>query len=62
MQRFIASEAKVNLKDIRTGYFKRDRWQDLTGAAARFSDAPLFINDNPGMTVMSVRTISSRSS
>ena len=30
MQRFIASEAKVNLKDIRTGYFRRDRWQDLT--------------------------------
>ena len=58
MQRFIASEAKVNLKDIRTGYFKRDRWQDLTGAAARFSEAPLFINDNPGMTVMNVRTIS----
>ena len=58
MQRFIASEAKVNLKDIRTGYFKRDRWQDLTGAAARFAEAPLFINDNPGMTVMNVRTIS----
>lgn len=58
MQRFIASEAKVNLKDIRTGYFKRDRWQDLTGAAARFAEAPLYINDNPGMTVMSVRTIS----
>lgn len=58
MQRFIASEAKVNLKDIRTGYFKRDRWQDLTGAAARFSEAPLYINDNAGMTVMNVRTIS----
>ncbi|MEK7232213.1 MAG: replicative DNA helicase [Elusimicrobiota bacterium] len=58
MQRFIASEAKVNLKDIRTGYFRRDRWQDLTGAAARFAEAPLFINDNPGMTVMNVRTIS----
>ncbi len=58
MQRFIASEAKVNLKDIRTGYFKRDRWQDLTGAAARFSEAPLFINDNPGMTVFNVRAIS----
>jgi len=57
MQRFIAAEAKVNLKDIRTGYFRRDRWQDLTNAAARFSDAPLFINDNPGMTVFSVRAI-----
>jgi len=58
MQRFIASEAKVNLKDIRTGYFKRDRWQDLTGAAARFAEASLFINDNPGMTVFNVRAIS----
>ncbi len=57
MQRFIAAEAKVNLKDIRTGYFKRDRWQDLTGAAARFAEAPLFINDNPGMTVFNVRAI-----
>lgn len=57
MQRFIAAEAKVNLKDIRTGYFRRDRWQDLTNAAARFAEAPLFINDNPGMTVFSVRAI-----
>ena len=58
MQRFIAAEAKVNLKDIRTGFFRRDRWQDLTSAAARFSDSPLYINDNPGMTVFSVRAIS----
>lgn len=58
MQRFIAAEAKVNLKDIRTGFFRRDRWQDLTTAAARFADAPLFINDHPGMTVLSVRAIS----
>jgi replicative DNA helicase len=57
MQRFIAAEAKINLKDIRTGYFRRDRWQDLTNAASRFSESPLFINDNPGMTVFSVRAI-----
>jgi len=57
MQRFIAAEAKVNLKDIRTGFFRRDRWQDLTTAAARFAEAPLYINDNPGMTVYSVRAI-----
>ncbi|HAZ09108.1 MAG TPA: replicative DNA helicase [Elusimicrobia bacterium] len=57
MHRFIAAEAKVNLKDIRTGFFRRDRWQDLTTAAARFAESPLFINDNPGMTVFSVRAI-----
>lgn len=58
MQRFIAAEAKINLKDMRTGYFRRDRWQDLTTAAACFHDSPLFINDNPGMTVLSVRALS----
>jgi len=57
MHRFIAAEAKVNLKDIRTGFFRRDRWQDLTTAASRFADSPLFINDNPGMTVFNVRAI-----
>ncbi len=57
MHRFIAAEAKVNLRDIRTGFFKRDRWQDLTTAASRFGDSPLFINDSPGMTVFSIRAI-----
>jgi replicative DNA helicase len=57
MHRFIAAEAKVNLKDIRTGFFKRDRWQDLTTAASRFADSPLYINDNPGMTVFNIRAI-----
>ncbi len=58
MQRFIAAQAKVNLMDIRTGYFKRELWQDLTNAAAHFAEAPLYINDNPGMTVFNVRAIS----
>ena len=49
VQRLIAAEAKVNLKDIRTGYFRRDRWQDLTTAAERFCDVPLYINDSPGI-------------
>lgn len=45
MQRLIASEAEVGLKSIRTGFFQRARWSDLTNAAARFSEAPLYIND-----------------
>jgi replicative DNA helicase len=57
MHRFIAAEAKVNLKDIRTGFFKRDRWQDLTTAASRFAESPLYINDSPGMTVFNIRAI-----
>jgi replicative DNA helicase len=58
MQRLIASEARVNLKDIRTGFFRRDRWTDLTNAAASFAEAPLYIVDTPGLSVLTARSVS----
>lgn len=57
MERFIAAEARVNLQQVKTGFFPRDKWTDLTNAAARFSDAPLYIVDMPGLSVLSVRSI-----
>lgn len=45
MMRFIASEAEVGIQSLRTGSFQRNRWSDITGAAARLSEAPLYIND-----------------
>ena len=42
MERFIASEARVNLQQVRNGFFPRNRWTDLTNSAARFSEAPLY--------------------
>ncbi|PCI38788.1 MAG: replicative DNA helicase [Elusimicrobia bacterium] len=56
MTRFIASEAKVNLHEVRNGFFRRDRWTDLTNAAARLSEAPLYIEDTPGLSVLEVRS------
>ena len=55
MQRLIASEARVNLFEVRSGFFKRERWTHLTNAAARLSDSPLFIDDMPGLSVLEVR-------
>ncbi len=57
MERFIASQARVNLQSVRTGFFPRDKWTDLTNAAARLSEAPLFVVDRSNMTVMSVRSL-----
>ncbi len=56
MTRLIASEARVNLHEVRNGYFRRDRWTHLTNAAARLSEAPLFIDDSPGLSVLEVRS------
>ncbi len=56
MTRLIASEARVNLHEARNGFFKRDRWTDLTNAASRLSEAPLFIDDTPGLSLLDVRS------
>ncbi len=57
MDRFIAAEAGVDLKSIKTGYFPREKWTDLTNAAARLSEAPLMISDASALSVLSVRSI-----
>ncbi|MDE1976019.1 MAG: replicative DNA helicase [Elusimicrobia bacterium] len=57
MQRLMASDARINLQDMRTGFLARDRWTALTSAAAKFSEAPLRIVDMPGLSVTTVRSI-----
>jgi len=52
MQRLIASEGRVNLMDIRTGFFQHRHWAQLTTATARLSEAPLHVVDMPGLSVL----------
>lgn len=56
MMRLIASEARANLKDLRTGYFRRDKWTEITNATARLSEAPLFIDDSSYLSILDVRS------
>lgn len=56
MTRFVATEARVNLHEVRNGFFRRDRWTDLTNAASRFSEAPLYIDDASSLSVLELRT------
>ncbi|HVE14603.1 MAG TPA: replicative DNA helicase, partial [Elusimicrobiota bacterium] len=58
--RIVSAEAGVALHELRNGYFRRDRWTDVTSAAARLSEAPLFINDMPGLSVLEVRSLARR--
>lgn len=58
MQRLVAAEANVTIQGYRTGFFARKQWRNLDEAAARFAKAPLFIHDNPNMSVMDVCDIS----
>ncbi len=60
MQRLFSSEAGVNLRDVRTGFFPRNKWSDLTNTGARLEKAPLYIVDNPGMTIVGIRSAARR--
>ncbi len=58
MQRLISSESRVNLMDIRNGFFPHKHWTHLTNATARFSESPLFVVDMPNLSVLTARSIS----
>lgn len=55
VQRMLCSHARVNAQNVRTGYLSHQDWPKLTAAAGKLSEAPLFIDDTPGQTVLEVR-------
>ena len=58
--RMLCGEARVDLKNTRSGYFSRADWPKLTSVGERLADAPLYIDSTPGLSVMDVRTRSRR--
>src|ERR671925_2437721 len=55
VQRMLCSEAKVDSQAVRTGYLSSSDWARLTSAAGRLSEAKIFIDDSPGLTVLEAR-------
>jgi replicative DNA helicase len=55
VQRMLCSEAKVDSQAVRTGYLSPSDWHRLTAAAGRLSEAAIFIDDSPGLTVLEAR-------
>jgi len=53
--RTLCSVARVNLRDIRSGYITESDAVKLTPAAAKVANAPLFIDDTPGLTITQLR-------
>jgi replicative DNA helicase len=54
-QRILASEAGVNSRALRTGRIPEADWTRISTAVGRLAEAPLFIDDNPHLTVMDMR-------
>ena len=53
--RMLASEARVNAHRFRTGHLMTNEWERLAGAIGTLSDARLFIDDTPGISVLEMR-------
>lgn len=54
-QRMLCSQAGVNAHKVRTGFFSQSDWPKLVGAAGKLSEAPIYIDDTPGISVLELR-------
>ena len=54
-QRMLCSIAGVNAHKVRTGFFSQTDWPKLVAAAGKLSEAPIFIDDTPGITALELR-------
>ncbi|MFC4766558.1 replicative DNA helicase [Effusibacillus consociatus] len=56
VQRILCAEANLDAGKMRTGYLDDDDWPKLTMAVSSLAEAPIFIDDTPGITVADIRS------
>jgi replicative DNA helicase len=54
-QRILCSEARVDSHRLRNGQLKGDDWSAISRAMGRLGPAPIYIDDNPNLTIMEIR-------
>ncbi|WP_098470056.1 replicative DNA helicase [Serinibacter salmoneus] len=55
VMRMLAAEAQVPLQRLRQGPMEDRDWNKLAGTVSAISEAPLFIDDSPNMSLMEIR-------
>jgi len=53
--RLLSAEAGIRLSHMRAGTMGEQDWQKIVRRMTEISDAPLFIDDSPNMTMMEIR-------
>jgi len=53
--RMLCSRSRVNLRNVRDGFLAERDFPKLTGAAGKLANAPLFIDDSSGLSVLQLR-------
>ena len=55
VQRLMCAECTVDMQRLRTGRMEESDWARLTRSLGRLAEAPLFIDDSAGTTMMEIR-------
>ncbi len=55
VMRLLSAEARVKLADMRAGRMSDDDWTRMAKRMAEISEAPLYIDDSPNLTMMEIR-------
>jgi replicative DNA helicase len=56
VQRLICAEAGIDSHRLRTGYIEEGEWAKIAQAIGELSEAPVYIDDTPGISIMELRT------
>jgi len=55
VNRLISGEAKIPAEDIRKGNFTQEKFEHLFETTKKLAEAPIFIDDTPGLSVFELR-------
>jgi len=55
-QRMLCAEARVDSKKVRNGMLGESDWGKIAHATGRLAEAPIWIDDNPNLTIMEIRS------
>jgi replicative DNA helicase len=53
--RMLCSRARVNLRNVREGFFSERDFPKITSAAGKLAASPLFIDDSAGLSILQLR-------
>src|SRR3546814_435918 len=54
-QRLLCAEARVDSSRVRNGQLQSDDWTKISRSVGRLAEAPIYIDDNPNLTVTEIR-------
>ena len=55
VMRLLSAESKIKLSDMRSGRMSDDDWRRLARRMSEISEAPMYIDDSPNLTMMEIR-------